>query len=263
MRTDRTEAIIIDSIDYGESDRIVSMYTALYGKIRGMAKGAKRSRKRFPNTLETFYHVVAEVTVRKGLYWIHHCSLVEGFYGIREEIERFTYGGLFLEMVTRFTGEGHPVDGLFPLLLGYLRRLDRAEDPATLTLTHSIRLLDLLGYRPVLSRCVRCEGEIGEALFDYRQGGTVCHGCKEGAIPISQGLLKALQKSLTMPDSALTRLHLSKRQKAEGYSLLRGFIEYHLDRRLNSWRSINQLGGDRNGEQDLPGDHSGATDILG
>ena len=50
----KSEAIVLRSIDYGESDRIVTFYTADFGKVKGIAKGAKRSSKRFANTLESF-----------------------------------------------------------------------------------------------------------------------------------------------------------------------------------------------------------------
>lgn len=248
MKTERTEAIVIDSIDYGESDRIVTLYTALYGKIRGMAKGARRSRKRFPNTLETFSYIVTEVTKKgEGLYWLNYCSLINNFQGIREEIKSFAYGNLFLEMVFRFTGDSHPVPGLFTLLLGYLRDLGSARRPDIFTLVHSFRLLSILGYGPYIYRCVRCDREIKEGLFfNYKDGGLVCHNCSEGAIAVSPGVIKVLRGSLTFPLRALSRLYLSEGQKEEGFTILKGLIEYHLDKRLRSWRFIEQLGGKEN-----------------
>src|SRR3972149_11808071 len=52
-----TEAIVLSSIDYGESDKIVTFYTLEFGKIKGIAKGAKRSKKRFVNNLEPFSYI--------------------------------------------------------------------------------------------------------------------------------------------------------------------------------------------------------------
>ncbi|MCP4714472.1 MAG: DNA repair protein RecO, partial [Deltaproteobacteria bacterium] len=51
-----SHAIVLQTIDYAEYDRIVSLYTKDYGRIRGIAKGAKRSQKRFGGTLEPFTH---------------------------------------------------------------------------------------------------------------------------------------------------------------------------------------------------------------
>ncbi len=251
----RTEAIVIDSFDYGESDRIVTLYTRIYGKIKGMAKGARRSRKRFQNTLESFSHVMVEVKGRgKGLYWLNYSVLLEGFEGIMEEVERFTYGNLLLEMVHTLTGEGYPVPGLFHLLLSYTRELSRTHRAGALTLLYAFRLLSILGYGPHLSRCVRC-GRPSEPLFHLREGGLVCRDCGEGAVRVSPGLVRSIKVGLAFPLRAIPRITVSGDQMEEGFGLLEGFIEYHLQRRLKTFRFIEQMGGRRDAGKDLSGNH--------
>lgn len=252
----RTEAIVIDTLDYGESDRIVTLYTMVYGKIKGMAKGARRSRRRFQNTLENFSHVMAEVKGRReGLYWLNYCVLLDGFEGIRQELDRFTYGNLLLEMVNALTGEGYPVPGLFQLLLSYNRELSRSSRAGVLTLIYAFRLLSILGYGPYLWRCVRC-GKITESsLFHLKEGGLVCEDCREGAVMVSPGLLRSIRAGLTFPVKALARIAISEVQRDEGFRLLEGFVGYHLERRLKTFRFIEKMGGEKDAGKDLSGNH--------
>lgn len=249
MHYRKTEAIVINSTDYGESDRIVTFYTRDFGRIKGIAKGAKRSKRRFPNTLEPFSYIKTEIAQRRdsGLWWIHYCILIEGFCKIHKEIERFLYGSLFLEMIEKFTGEGHPIPYLFPFIVEYIKNMDDGSKPESLTSVFALRLLSMLGYSPYVFGCVICKQPLPEAkdlVFSYKEGGVVCCSCKDGkgeGSNISTGLIRSVRHALTAPVDALSRLSLNLEQQKESIQMLKGFIKYHLDKELKSWSLIKQL----------------------
>src|SRR3972149_3851703 len=85
-----TEAIVLNSMDYGESDRIVTLYTLGFGKVRGIAKGAKRSRKRFVNKLEPFSYINLLFFQKHGreLVMIEQAETIRGFNGLLVDMER-------------------------------------------------------------------------------------------------------------------------------------------------------------------------------
>ena len=76
-----SQAIVLHTTDFGELDRIASLYTKDFGKIRGIAKSAKRSQKRFGSTLEPFSHVTVFFTVKEqqGLIRLERCELIAAF----------------------------------------------------------------------------------------------------------------------------------------------------------------------------------------
>ena len=102
----RTHAIVIRSIPYGESDRIVTFLTENFGKVKGIAKGARRSRRRFQNALSLFSHIRLIFFDREGmgLVRVNSCDILNSFPKIRDHLQRIYYGEYFLELVNEKIG---------------------------------------------------------------------------------------------------------------------------------------------------------------
>jgi len=90
-----TEAIVLNSIDYGESDRIVTFYTLGFGKVKGIAKGAKNSRKRFVNNLEPFSYIKLLIFQKENrdLSIIEQADIIRRFDKLVFDIERLAFAG--------------------------------------------------------------------------------------------------------------------------------------------------------------------------
>ena len=159
----RTEAIVLRLLDYGESDRIVTFCTAGYGKIRGIAKGARRSRKRFANALEPFCFSQLLFTRRgpDSLAMIDSSEVISHFPLIRADLEKTLRASYLIDLTDQFLPEEKKNEAVFELLNAFLRLLE--EHPATESLLRffEIRLLKLAGYDPVLDRCLLCRTPVG------------------------------------------------------------------------------------------------------
>ena len=92
-----THAIVIRSINYGESDKIVTFFTKDFGKLKGIAKGARRSKKRFQNALGSFFSSPAYLlrSGRNGAVRAERCDILNSFPKIREDLKKIIYGNLF------------------------------------------------------------------------------------------------------------------------------------------------------------------------
>src|SRR5512137_1385672 len=103
----RTQAIVTRSLNYGESDKIVTFFTKDFGKVKGIAKGARRSKKRFQNALDLFTHVRLAFFDREGMGLVRaeNCDICNSFRRIRENLKKIYYGTYFLELVNEMTGE--------------------------------------------------------------------------------------------------------------------------------------------------------------
>lgn len=245
----QTEAIVLQVIDYGESDRIVTFCTADFGKIRGIAKGARRSRKRFANALEPFSCSRVQFSRRgpDSLALIEGCDVLSHFPGIRADLEKTLAASYLIDLTDQFTPEDKKNEASFLLLHDFLRCLDGTAMTDALLRFFEIRLLRISGYDPVLNHCLCCKTPIGKQAayrFDAAKGGLTCDVCgpiNRDAIPVSLGTIRTLLLGREMEIGRLGRLLLSDQSADESRRLLAHFIRHILGRELKSVHVLNEI----------------------
>ena len=159
----QTPAIVFRSTPYGESDRIVTLYTLDFGKIKGIAKGAKRSQKRFANTLEigSYIQVVFFEKETQDLVRLDHSELIHPFGSLREDIIKLAWASYFIELVNEMTAEKIKNKALFRLLVFFLNLIDQGMLQEETQRVFEVRLLSHLGYQPHFDHCT----SLSEASF--------------------------------------------------------------------------------------------------
>ncbi len=245
----RTEAIVLRLLDYGESDRIVTFCTSGYGKIRGIAKGARRSRKRFANALEPFCFSQLLFTRRgpDSLAMIDSSEVISHFPLIRADLEKTLRASYLIDLTDQFLPEDKKSEAVFELLNAFLLLIE--GNPATESLLRffELRLLKLAGYDPILDRCLRCGTPVGtETIYRFvaAGGGLTCLSCRpDGAdgIPVSLGTIRTLLLGRDMPVDRLGRVLLSGQSADESRQLLAHFIRHILGRELKSVHVLNEI----------------------
>ncbi|MBJ6727819.1 DNA repair protein RecO [Geomesophilobacter sediminis] len=150
MRKAEADAIILRLTDYGEADRIVSFFTLQHGRISGIARGAKKSHKRFGGALEAFAYLNLQLNLGPGLATVTSTDIVSIFPAIRKELPKIGYAAYACELVERLTPEGEESPRLFRLLLRYLEWLDQAPPSPSDRRFFAVNLLKILGYQPEL-----------------------------------------------------------------------------------------------------------------
>ncbi|UFS68848.1 DNA repair protein RecO [Geomonas sp. RF6] len=151
MRKTACEAIVLRITDYGEADRIVSFFTREEGRLSGIARGAKRSRRRFGGALEPFAHLGLQLKIPySGLTSIESADVVTIHPGIRVDLSQIGCAAYACELVERFTPEGEANPRLFRLLSSYLERLDSAPPSPSDRRLFTVNFLKILGYQPPL-----------------------------------------------------------------------------------------------------------------
>lgn len=187
-------AVLLRSVAYGEADRIVTMLTDSHGRLALMARGARRSSKRFAaGSLEPFG--VAEIEFALGggeVGRLAGARTVRAFPGILGSLAAMQEGGAALELVRRVAPERHAEPEALPALARFFELLEAGHGP-TARVAFELRFLAIAGLAPMLSGCGRCgrapkEGQA--ALFDPALGALVCRACGGGPIHLS-GALRA------------------------------------------------------------------------
>jgi DNA repair protein RecO (recombination protein O) len=245
----KTEAILLRSLDYGESDRIVTFYTRDYGKLRGIAKGARRSRRRFANALELFCcsQIVFSRKGRDGLALVEESRVHHLFEQIRQDLEKTMMASYLIDLTDQFTLEDKKSEELFNLLYDFLNHIETGNATEPLLRFFEIRLLKCVGYQPVLDRCVTCQAPLNGAnvyQFNARAGGIRCSGCHragEAALPCSTGTLKTLLMGQDVDLSRMSRLLMSEQSALESRQIMLHFIRHLLGKELKSLQVFHQV----------------------
>jgi len=175
----KTAAVVIGSFPLGESDRLVTFYSRDFGKIRGVAKSARRMRSRFGSALElcTLGELVFFDSGRSELVRIDHFDITRPFDRVREDLERLAQAAWMIECVARLTAERDRHVALFSLLVRGLRALDGSRSPARVAITFGVRCVEALGHRPRLDACVECGRAYPFPRPALGDGGLTCGGC--------------------------------------------------------------------------------------
>ena len=248
MPLHKTPAVILQTTPYGESDQIVTLYTLDFGKVKGIAKGAKRSQKRFGNRLEigSYVNVTYFEKESSGLVRLSNSDLIRPFSGLREDILKLARASYFIELVNEMTAEKIENKPLFRLLVAFLSLADRGILKEETQRVFEVRLLSHLGYRPQLDHCARCQKNISAEKFFFspREGGVVCPSCAPnlpGLIPISLGTLKTLILAQTLPLDKVGRLSFSPQVLKESEAILASFLRQYLGKELKSKKFLEQM----------------------
>lgn len=247
-----TQAIVTRSLNYGESDKILTFFTRDFGKLKGIAKGARRSKKRFQNVLGLFSHLRIIFFDREGmgLVRVESGDLVHLFPKIREDLKKIYYGNYYLELINEMAGEREANPNAFDLLLYFLSDLDSAAPEEEQVRMFEIRMLSLFGYRPNLSRCGLCKRSWEElregpaAFFSLEQGTLVCGECSkngERLLPLSLGTARLIDEVAQAEPDKLRRLRFTAQALSESRGLLPRFITHQLGKELKSLKAIRNL----------------------
>lgn len=178
MPLEKLQAFVLSNSDYGESDRIVSLFTLEHGRLKGFARGARNSRKRFGPALETFARIDLQLNHKDGLSSLRSADVITLYTGIRADLCGIAHALYACELLECLTPEGVPLPRLYRLLAAYLEHLDSGQSYEDNRRMFEINLLNILGYRPSLNGCSRCGAEFDERGALMQHGGELlCRFC--------------------------------------------------------------------------------------
>ena len=207
----KSRAISLKSYWLGETSKVVVCYTRDYGKVRLVAKGARKGGGRLGAALEPMHVSGVVFYLRQGrdLSLVSQAEIERQWPELRRDVVRMAYAGAALEFTDALVSEREPDQELFDLLESTLDRVAGAP-PSSLDVvlwSFELSLASALGYEPELVRCVVCGGPLdGCVSFAARRGGVVCGNClaeEPTARPLSDPAAKLLASM--SPSAGVTR----------------------------------------------------------
>ena len=236
----RTEAVIIRRSDFGEADRLLTIFTQRYGKRRVIAKGARKTSSRRSGHVELFNRTELQLATGRNLDIVTDAQIVEPYKRLHEELTRVSYAYYVAELLDKLTVDDEENSAIYQLLSATFGALDRSTTLDLVARYFELHLLNLLGYRPYLFQCANCQQPLDESAdrWSPANGGMLCPQCaprEPHALPISLPAFKALRYLQREPISAIDELQrLSEPLRHEIEALLRATLRPILERELQS-----------------------------
>ena len=215
----KTKGIILAQNNMGDNDKMVTLLTPDLGKIGCAARGAKRPKSAL--MAGTQFLCFGEFIIYKGVssYNINSCEPIEIFYNIRLDIDKLKYASEIAKIVNDVTDENQNTYRILQLTLNTIYMISESDKDLDLILSiFKIRLLSIIGFRPVVEKCVNCGDNEKISYFSLKDNGVKCENCgriDKGAIKISQSTLKAIKYIIWSEPKKLFSFDLSDENKSE------------------------------------------------
>lgn len=243
----RTEAVVLGRRDFGEADRLITLYTQGYGKRRVIAKGVRKTTSKLVGHLELFTRAQLLLAVGRNLHIITQAQVITPYRSLRDDLTRFGYACYAAELLDKTTKEDEENRPLYNLLVQTLAGIDSAPLPGLVVRFYELRLLGLIGYQPYLFHCARCQTDLTEAADHWiAPDGMLCPACTAltpGAMPMALSTFKALRFLQRQPLADVVQLQLSEGLQSDLEAVLRRMLRPVLERDLKSLTFLNAVRG--------------------
>lgn len=232
----RDQAVVLRTQKLGEADRIITLLTRQHGRIRGVAKGVRRTKSKFGARLEPGSHVDIQLFVGKTFDTVTQVEALEN-YGdlLSRDYQRWTIASAVLETAERFTSQEHePALQEYLLVVGGLKALtENSHDPSLVLDAFLLRSLAIGGYAPSMTICSRCEKPGPHRYFSLVGGGSVCADCRPSACATPAVETLELMSALLVGNWELADAS-EGRNRREASGLIAAYLQWHLERGLRS-----------------------------
>ncbi|GGH84998.1 DNA repair protein RecO (recombination protein O) [Pullulanibacillus pueri] len=240
----KSEGIVIHTTDYGETNRIVTLYTKEYGKIGVMARGAKKPRSKLSAGTQflTYGHYL--FNKGRGLGTLHQADPLDAFRYIKADIVPMAYASYIVDVIHKLSEKDTNNPFLYDWVFQILKAMDGGQDPQVLTFIYEIKLLPLLGIEAEVDCCVHCGRPDSLSGFSVEQGGVLCQNCiinDPRAIPLTSIAVKLLRMFKHIDFHRIGKIELKKETRAQIKSVINAYYDAYSGLNLKTKRFIEQI----------------------
>lgn len=246
----KTETIILGDSDLGDQDKVITLFSKDYGKLKAVAKGARRLKSRFSPAIQMLSYVTAVFyeSRRIDMDTLNECQINSSFLGIRNDLLRLAYGYYIAELVVKFVQGSENLRFLFDLLLKTLFALEKTSKEGLFTVVRAfeLKMLTVLGYKPFLEGCIDCGRALRKSnslYFSGYEGGILCPSCskdKTGRV-ISPNAVQWMRFLLTASLDKIAHVKLTKGLRTQLELIPEDYIPCRVGEALASYDFIKKV----------------------
>lgn len=250
-----TDGLIVREVAVGDCDKMLTILTPEYGQIGVMAKGAKSIKKGDTAATELYTYGNYEIYEKNDRNWLRGGSVIEGFFGLRNDIEKIALAAYLADIACELTGEGLPSPDMLKMTLNSFFAIASDKKPRSIIkAVYELRAAGNSGYMPDLSGCAFCRKENGEGLYlDVMNGCITCSECmmRQAAhvtrppsdeseertvlLPINGSVLAAMRYAIYAPGERMLSFKLNGDDENAMFSrAAEEYLLHHLERGFSS-----------------------------
>ena len=240
----KVEGIIIRTNDYGETNKILTLYTRENGKVALMARGAKRPKSRFASSAQLFIYGIFIYHRTSGLGTLNQSDMIDSFKEIRSDLKITAHGAYILELLDKLTEDNVRNPYLFELVFQSLSFLNDGVDPEIITRIFETKMLEVAGVAPLLDRCTLCGNPESNFGFSMKHSGLLCNSCKDEDLyhlELHSSVLKLLRLFQYIDLKRLGNINVKQETKQQLKKLLELYYEEYVGVYLKSKRFLDQV----------------------
>lgn len=249
MASEKTQAIVLRTIEFSETSLVVTLFTEDFGKIGALAKGARRPKGPFEGALDLLA-MVRIVFLRKSseaLDLLTEAKLVRRFRAGQRDLSRLYAGYYVAELLSELTDNGDPHPELFAVADETLRALDADGPVPQAVLRFELATLRLLGHAPSLAECVGCGKQVeveGRVPFGLTAGGVLCADCRSGqrqVASVNGRVIQTLRRFATAEGDAWKELTIDEQVRGELRGLWNNYLAHLVGHKLRMHEFLGSL----------------------
>jgi len=240
-----TRGLVLRTVNYRESDKILTVLTEDGGKITLSARGARKKNSKISAAAQLFAFSEMIIHEHKGRFYLNEGRTLEMFSGLRQDIVTLSMASYFAEVIEAVSDEDVFNPGILSLGLSALYRLSKRDrDERLIKSAFELRLMCLSGYEPELAACMLCGGEPDTPLLDMTGGYIFCKNCKPygdgNFAPLCTGSLAAMRHVAGCPDERVFSFSVGEETLARLAYATEGYVQNQL---VRSFKSLDFLKG--------------------
>ncbi|NEY19693.1 DNA repair protein RecO [Bacillus ginsengihumi] len=240
----KCEGIVVRSTDYGETNKIINIYTREFGKIGVMARGAKKPSSRLAAISQLFTYGHFLIQTSKGLGTLQQGEMISSMRAIREDIFKTAYASYIVELLDKSVEDKKTNPYLFELLYMTLQYINEDYDMDIMTNIFEMKMLNVLGMYPIMNQCALCGEKEGRFAFSIRENGIICHRCFEKDpyhLALSQPAIKLLRLFYYFDIGRLGNISVKPETKKELRNTISMYYDEYSGLHLKSKRFLDQI----------------------
>ena len=238
METFTVEAVVLKTDDFGDANRVVTLFSKEFGKLEVNAYGCRRARSSLSGALQMFNHISATLARGTKVDTIREAEIIHFYDALTKDLERLAYASFLFEIVNQMTFPRQQELETFNLLTKSLPALSK-RNPKVAALIGACQFMETSGVQLNFVQCVHCGAEIeGDAAISLLDGGAVCMDCVDAAQDARlypEALRKTFETMLGFNWRDDTKLTFNTRQLIAAEKF---FIEYVQSVLGNSLKSV-------------------------
>lgn len=240
----KTEGIILRTVDYGEGNKILTVFTKEMGKIGMMARGARKTKSRLAAVSQPFILAHFIYQTGSGLAVLNQGEIISAFPRVRSDLHKTAYATYLLELTDRLTEDKERASLLYGNLLSSLSQIENDKDAEIIARIFELKILAMHGYKPNFGHCSSCDKNMAPWFFSIREGGLLCYACRNHdpyALSLGEGVPKLLSLFQEIDITRLGQIQIKDQTKVQLRKLSQLLIEEYAGVHLKTRRFLAQL----------------------